>query len=951
MIIHNPILTGSFTVNGTDVASITSSAASITALNAATASLNSFSASVLTFTSSAATRLGALEAATASLYTATSSFSGRVGALETYTSSLNNKTSSFATTGSNTFIGTQTISGSVLQSGSFTSTGTLTAQTLVIQTITSSVVYSSGSNIFGNDVANSQTFTGSVNITGSLSLNSITIPTSASLASTYLQLAGGTLTGTLGGTSASFSGTMNADSYGIAGAVQAITWTTNTLRLGQGTYWQNIELWANGSSKLTIASTGAATISAPTTDYALTVNGTALWYTARFIGSATTGQSYGPSITAGTNSSDQSFIVQNKAATSNYFVVRGDGNVGIGTSSPLGLLQLFGAEVAAYKTYTGQGNTGGGDAIINAYRLDGASNYLRVTDIVALGDDTNNRGSSIRLMVTNTSGVTSTALTLASTGAATFSGALSGTSATFSMPSGNGALTIANSSLSGKNWTFLPNTNGAESDLLLYYAGASAGTRLTIASTGEATFSSSVTATSLNTNRPSSTTSNPLIWNTAGVSDWFLGSSPLGTSTSDLSLYSYGTSSVVLNIVRSTGAATFSSSVTAGGDVSIINTGGNALLQQNGSAASTIGMIMKQGGTEVGRISFPATTSMTFSVGSSVTTALTIASTGAATFSSSVTASSTKAVKLLPAQSAAVGLPAGSAISSTGNFSIYSDSGVSGETQGLYYWNGSTYYAALQTSNVASGFSNLLLAKDGGNVGIGTSSPQATYKVTISGTDTIFPAIYLENTTNTQAYSIRATGTSFSIRDNTSGNDRITLTNGGNVGIGTSSPTTKLDVVGDSRIQGGGAVSYAVFNLLDNTASGSNWAILSGFPSLGNFTIRESGVANHLIIAKTTGNATFLGSVTATSFFESSDSRLKTLIQDNYQTKGIASITPKLYTKNGKVELGYYAQDLVGILDSAISKSSDDMLSLSYREVLVAKVYALEQRIKELENK
>ena len=106
-----------------------------------------------------------------------------------------------------------------------------------------------------------------------------------------------------------------------------------------------------------------------------------------------------------------------------------------------------------------------------------------------------------------------------------------------------------------------------------------------------------------------------------------------------------------------------------------------------------------------------------------------------------------------------------------------------------------------------------------------------------------------------------------------------------------------------------------------------------------------------LSFAASTGAAIFSSTCTATGFFESSDSRLKTLIQDNYQTKGIASITPKLYTKNGKVELGYYAQDFVGVLDSAISKGSDDMLSLSYREVLVAKVYALEQRIKELENK
>jgi hypothetical protein len=52
MIIHNPILTGSFTYNGTDISNTTSSAASITSINASTASLNSFSASVLSYTAS-----------------------------------------------------------------------------------------------------------------------------------------------------------------------------------------------------------------------------------------------------------------------------------------------------------------------------------------------------------------------------------------------------------------------------------------------------------------------------------------------------------------------------------------------------------------------------------------------------------------------------------------------------------------------------------------------------------------------------------------------------------------------------------------------------------------------------------------------------------------------------------------------------------------------------------
>jgi hypothetical protein len=128
MIIHNPILTGSFTVNGVDVLSITGSAANITSLNAATASLNTFSASMLTFTASA------------------------------------------ATTGSNTFVGNQVVTGSLTVTGSITTPGTLTAQTLVVQTITSSVDFVTGSTRFGSLLDNTHVFTGSLNLTGSLTV-------------------------------------------------------------------------------------------------------------------------------------------------------------------------------------------------------------------------------------------------------------------------------------------------------------------------------------------------------------------------------------------------------------------------------------------------------------------------------------------------------------------------------------------------------------------------------------------------------------------------------------------------------------------------------------------------------------------------------------------------------------------------------------------------------------
>ncbi len=65
----------------------------------------------------------------------------------------------------------------------------------------------------------------------------------------------------------------------------------------------------------------------------LVVDGDANAYTARFNSSTTTGQAFGARVRAGTNSSDFAVLVENTSA-STMFAVRGDGNVGIGTSSP-----------------------------------------------------------------------------------------------------------------------------------------------------------------------------------------------------------------------------------------------------------------------------------------------------------------------------------------------------------------------------------------------------------------------------------------------------------------------------------------------------------------------------------------------------------------------------------------------------------------------------------------
>jgi hypothetical protein len=96
---------------------------------------------------------------------------------------------------------------------------------------------------------------------------------------------------------------------------------------------------------------------------------------AKFTNNCTTGQSYGPLIQAGTNSTDAALRVQSQSGTS-YFHINGAGNVGIGTSSPaaFGTVNLdvnAGAGGAAY--IVARANSNGGTTEL---AFDGSAGYL-----------------------------------------------------------------------------------------------------------------------------------------------------------------------------------------------------------------------------------------------------------------------------------------------------------------------------------------------------------------------------------------------------------------------------------------------------------------------------------------------------------------------------------------------------------------------------------------------
>jgi len=126
-----------------------------------------------------------------------------------------------------------------------------------------------------------------------------------------------------------------------------------------------------------------------------------------------------------------------------------------------------------------------------------------------------------------------------------------------------------------------------------------------------------------------------------------------------------------------------------------------------------------------------------------------------------------------------------------------------------------------------------------GNVGIGTTSPVAQFESqAASGTlqtrtkvtgSTASDIAELAISTGTRTHLIQSKGSSgdFVIRDSTGATDRITMDTSGNVGIGTSSPTTPLTVAGKGTFSGAGS-----FEALELITSDANRVYVTGNSSV-----------------------------------------------------------------------------------------------------------------------
>jgi len=256
---------------------------------------------------------------------------------------------------------------------SFTVGGTLTAQTLVVQTITSSVDFVTGSTRFGSLLTNTHQFTGSVSITGSLIVNTTGTEfqvTNNGVVMGNLSTDNHTITGSLNITGS--VGINAASSFrfnGVGDTSHAVGYDSTVdgafLRGQNGVRF--ITGGGSGIERMRISSAGTASFTANTLTSAAdaaTINLKQNSTTANTgIYLERSGEQKGYYIYMGGSVDSLTFQRNNAGTKGDVMSLTRDGNVGIGTSSPSSILDIRGTGTYDYISIS-NGSTSGGGGIL-----------------------------------------------------------------------------------------------------------------------------------------------------------------------------------------------------------------------------------------------------------------------------------------------------------------------------------------------------------------------------------------------------------------------------------------------------------------------------------------------------------------------------------------------------------------------------------------------------------
>jgi len=238
---------------------------------------------------------------------------------------------------------------------------------------------------------------------------------------------------------------------------------------------------------------------------------------------------------------------------------------------------------------------------------------------------------------------------------------------------------------------------------------------------------------------------------------------------------------------------------------------------------------------------------------------------------------------------------------------------------------------------------------NGGNVGIGTTAPSQLLHV--NSTTSNATGIGLQN--SQRYYAVRSNNYSLVFSDETVGSERMRIDSSGNLGIGTSSPETKLHVDGTTLVKDSDGVGDLY---LGNNASHNYFRFHTNNSNTyfdmncGDIYWRQGASTRYYFYAST-ANMTINGTLT-----QNSDSRVKeNIVEIGDCVSKVQAMRGVYYNRtdfNTEVtKVGVIAQEVEAVLPELILESPEDGLkSVAYAELSAVLINAIKEQQEQIES-